>query len=97
MASAQVGINATVTENDRPSVEVSLRNPAGPPAFFIHLRITSADGHTLAPVFWNDNYVSLLPGDKLNLTCKLPAGADTRGMQLVVSGWNVPEQTIKLP
>jgi exo-1,4-beta-D-glucosaminidase len=98
MGAAHVGINVrSATGSEGSSVDVSLKNPAGPPAFFIHLRITGAAGQTLAPVFWSDNYVSLLPGDNLNLTCKIPPAAESKGLQLVVSGWNVPEQTIKLP
>jgi len=47
-------------------------------------------------VFWSDNYVSMLPGDKLTLHCKLPAAVAEKADQLVVSGWNVKEQRIEI-
>ena len=35
------------------------------------LIVGSEDGNSILPVFWNDNYISLLPGEKRELTAKI--------------------------
>ncbi len=47
-------------------------------------------GRTIVPVFWEDNYVSLLPGESRTLRATF-AAADLGGEKPVFSykGWNV--------
>jgi exo-1,4-beta-D-glucosaminidase len=97
LQAADVSITGKRTgSGDETSVEVSLRNQTAIPAFFIHLRVTGSNDQLCAPVFWDDNYISLLPGDKLTLQCRLPATVAEKAKQLVVSGWNVKEQRIDI-
>lgn len=94
---APVNVSSKRSGNGKETiVEVSLRNQAGVPAFFIHLKAADSGGQLVAPVFWDDNYVSLLPGDKQTLRCRLPAASAAKVKQLVVSGWNVREQRIEI-
>ncbi|HVY25282.1 MAG TPA: hypothetical protein VHB79_01970 [Polyangiaceae bacterium] len=46
---------------------VSLRNTGQTLAFFVRLRALTADGNDLLPLYASDNYVSLLPGEALEL------------------------------
>ena len=63
----------------------------------MQMTLKEKDNTTLFPVFWDDNYVSLLPGDSRTYRCKLPDRADTADeLSLFVSGWNVKEQQIRI-
>ncbi len=72
-------------------VTVTLRNPGKNIAFFIELAVRGeASGRTVLPVFWEDNYVSLLPGESRTIRATF-AAADLGGEKPVFSykGWNV--------
>ncbi len=69
-----------------------LRNEGDSLAFFVELRaVDAATGATLLPVRWDDNYVSLLPGEERELTARFRAGDGPAGggVRLDWSGWNV--------
>ncbi|MFL5636015.1 MAG: glycoside hydrolase family 2 protein, partial [Gemmatimonadaceae bacterium] len=69
---------------------VTLRNPSRSIAFFVRLQVTGGRGEEALPVLWEDNYVSLLPGETRTLTATYRVrdlgGAPPR---VVVTGWNV--------
>ena len=72
-------------------VHVSLVNPSPAIAFFIELKLVGAQsGRIMLPVFWDDNYFSLLPGERRELTATIESRA-TGGEQVVVrhTGYNV--------
>lgn len=65
---------------------VDLKNPGDALAFFIELRIVGKkSGQTLAPVFWNDNYVSLPPHTENSYIANFP---DRETPELKLNGWN---------
>jgi exo-1,4-beta-D-glucosaminidase len=70
---------------------VTVSNPGPGLAFFIRLQVTKgAGGEEILPVLWQDNYVSLLPGETREITATyrvLDRGATAPAV--VVSGWNV--------
>jgi len=72
---------------------VTLRNPAnGPVAFFN--RVSLVDAKTkqrLLPVFYSDNYFSILPGESKTVTLDYTPHAGETPM-VSVRGWNVEEQ-----
>jgi len=70
-------------------VTVQLSNSADALAFFIELRVVDEDGNSILPVLWDDNYVSILPGESRELTARFPAIDDVSGARLMVKGWNV--------
>jgi hypothetical protein len=63
-----------------------------------HLRLTRGPGgEDVVPIFWSDNYFSLLPGEERVVS----AGYDARGLDgkagvLVVDGYNVASNTVQL-
>ena len=60
----------------RKFVHLSLVNPSPSVAFFIELRLVGATtGKTVVPVLWDDNYVSLLPGEQRELTATVEGRA----------------------
>lgn len=75
---------------------VTLENRTPSIAFFVRLKLTrGTGGEQVVPVLWEDNYVSLLPGEKRELRVRYNA-ADLRGARpsVDVSGWNVAKVTL---
>ena len=70
---------------------MTLRNPSQTIALMTHLQLRRAkSGKRVLPVFYSDNYVSLLPGETKTLHVEA-AQADLGGEApaLAVDGWNV--------
>jgi exo-1,4-beta-D-glucosaminidase len=74
----------------RGEARVTLRNPGRSIAFFMRLQVTGRGGQEALPVLWEDNYVSLLPGETRVVTATYSV-RDLGGAppQVIVSGWNV--------
>jgi hypothetical protein len=72
-------------------MDVVLRNPSKSIALMSHLQLRKArSGQRVLPVFYSDNYVSLLPGERKTLTVEAAAGdLDGDAPMLAVDGWNV--------
>ncbi|HYU52993.1 MAG TPA: beta galactosidase jelly roll domain-containing protein, partial [Gemmatimonadaceae bacterium] len=72
------------------TARVTLRNPGRSIAFFIRLQVTGRDGEAALPVLWEDNYVSLLPGETRVVTATYNV-RDLHGAppRVVVTGWNI--------
>ena len=81
---------------DGAEVTVQLSNPTDALAFFVGLRVVDAEGSSILPVLWDDNYVSILPGESRVLTARFPAEDDVSGAALAVQGWNVGAMEVKL-
>jgi exo-1,4-beta-D-glucosaminidase len=80
-------------------VGVTLRNPGPSIAFMVHLRMTRGKGgEDLTPIFWSDNYFSLLPGEQKRVTATYdPSDLEGKAPILHVDGYNVTAQTSELP
>jgi exo-1,4-beta-D-glucosaminidase len=74
--------------------QVTVENPSDSLAFFIRLKISpSADGREILPVLWQDNYLSLLPGEKREVAATYRAqDQGPGGATLDASGWNLDLQ-----
>ena len=92
MPSVTLGVK-TVFHNDNNDncVTVTLTNPSQSLAFFTRLRVMNAQGNAeILPQIWDDNYVSLLPGETRTLTAGWkPEDAKGVTLKVVVDGWNV--------
>jgi exo-1,4-beta-D-glucosaminidase len=70
--------------------QVTVENPGKSLAFFVRLKVNKgANGEEILPVIWQDNYISLLPGEKREITATYRTselGSATPSVQ--VSGWN---------
>ena len=59
-------------------------------AFLVHLRMVDpATGEEALPVFWEDNYFELMPGEKRELGSPGRGGAATGPLALDAAAWNV--------
>ena len=76
---------------DESQTQVSLENPGKSVAFFVRLKVTKgAGGPEILPVIWQDNYVSLLPGERRDISASYrTAELGTAKPQVEVSGWNL--------
>jgi exo-1,4-beta-D-glucosaminidase len=74
-------------------VRVNLENPAEAIAFFVEVSVISEwSRNSVLPVYWEDNYVTILPGESKTITGIFRV-EDLRQEEpvIVVNGWNVPE------
>lgn len=60
-----------VEEGNDVLIKVNIKNPSDKIAFFIELRAENEKGELVVPVFWTDNYVSLLPGEEKSYTARV--------------------------
>jgi len=85
------GTSAGDTSAGARIVTVTLSNPAGGPvAFFNRLSLVDpATKKRILPVFYNDNYVSVLPGESKTITMEYRPAAGQAVPLVSVEGWNV--------
>ncbi len=84
-------------EGVRNVIAVVIENTGKNLAFALNPKIlVQSTGNPVLPVYWDDNYFSLLPGEKRTVEVKYDAGKiqGNRG-EVVIEGWNVT--TVKLP
>ncbi len=70
------------------SVTTTVTNSNSHLAFLIRLRVTSG-GNEVLPVFWSDNYISLLPGESRTETATFNPGTLPSGSKVQVDGFNI--------
>ncbi|MCL2487860.1 MAG: carbohydrate-binding protein [Oscillospiraceae bacterium] len=73
-----------------PRYAVTVKNPTASPALMIRLKtLDSVTGEQLLPVYYDDNYISLMPGQSkvitLEIDCRFSAGTP----QFELDGWNI--------
>jgi hypothetical protein len=99
MTRADLTVEATSGISSHPvsgasRITVTLRNPAGGSLAFFN-RISLVDPTTkqrLLPVFYSDNYVSILPGESKTITLDYTPQPGAPAPLVSVRGWNVAEQ-----
>jgi hypothetical protein len=86
-------VQVSTRSGSRPGeIAVEVRNSGKTVAFFTHLRaVKKGTDDEVVPVFWSDNFVSLLPGDTKDLTV---SGLGDAAVEIKVDGWNVEPQTV---
>jgi exo-1,4-beta-D-glucosaminidase len=84
--SAQITLDTTDAQER--GGRVTLRNSGSAIAFQIHLTAVDASGAEILPIYWQDNYISLLPGERRQVQFAVPAWAGTPST-VRIEGWNV--------
>jgi exo-1,4-beta-D-glucosaminidase len=79
------------TKGNEGGIRVTLHNPSKSLAFMVHARLTRGKSDDdVVPIFWSDNYVSLLPGETRELSAHYDVSAlQGKSPELIVDGWNV--------
>jgi exo-1,4-beta-D-glucosaminidase len=93
---AELAVTTSVSERkDEINVKVHLTNKSDKIAFFSRLSLKDDKDDLLIPVYWDDNYFSLLPGETRIINCIIPKNSiRTDKIDLVVSGWNIKKQIL---
>ncbi len=80
-----------VRKGDKYFVTAEVHNPTDHLAFMAYLSVKEGNtGETVLPIFWDDNYVSLLPGETRTLKGHFYVeDLHGRAPKLEISGWNV--------
>jgi Exo-beta-D-glucosaminidase Ig-fold domain len=93
-----IDMAATSRESDA-GLMVAVRVTNSSPAPVLNAKITMLDetGARVLPVYYSDNYVSLLPGESRELEVRCPAGS-SRCSRVALRGWNVvPQEAVIAP
>ncbi|BCM92035.1 exo-beta-D-glucosaminidase [Abditibacteriota bacterium] len=78
------------SRNGRNFASVEVSNPSKSLAFMVWLRLQdAATGKPIRPAFYDDNFVSLLPGESRSINIEYAGDIKSAGTKLVVDGWNI--------
>ena len=89
LQSQPLGISASsAIEGQEIAVHVTLRNPGAIPALAAKLTLVDESGQRILPVFYDDNYVSLLPGEGRDIQIRY-ARVHAGVARILLRGWNV--------
>jgi exo-1,4-beta-D-glucosaminidase len=95
-------VPAIEKSDEGPVVRVTLQNTSDRLAFQLRVGIQHAgqnkdDGAELLPVVWDDNYISLLPGETREITAQFFSYDALYGdFNVRVTGWNIEPASIPL-
>ena len=69
------------------SAEIKVSNPGKIPALAVHLTLRDKAGQRILPVYYDDNFFSLLPGE--SRTVHLETRTADKDLHVSADGWNV--------
>jgi exo-1,4-beta-D-glucosaminidase len=96
MPRAAVRVSARRTQIDgTPHVAIRAQNPTRHIAFFERATVSAArDGDEILPIQYDDNYVTIFPGETIEIQAMLPAGAKPGWIKL--DGYNTPPISVPI-
>ena len=96
----QTTLESELKTNSKGEKSVVIRNSGKETAFFIRLKVLKENGGELAlPVFFSDNYITLLPGEsrEISVDCsQLPEPGTSKSLWFGTEGWNVINSSVKM-
>jgi hypothetical protein len=96
----QTTVQAEFKTNTKGEKVAVISNPGSETAFFIRLKIADEKSGELAlPVFFSDNYFTLMPGESREINVditQLPENEKSKSLNLEMEGWNIKINKIKL-
>ncbi|HEY6806533.1 MAG TPA: glycoside hydrolase family 2 protein [Pyrinomonadaceae bacterium] len=100
LPAVKLNISATTVRRnvEEETAHITISNPSKQLAFFVQLQIKKGrTDEPLLPVVWQDNYVSLLPGETKTLTASYDVkGLSSEPLTLVAEGFNSSRVTVAL-
>jgi exo-1,4-beta-D-glucosaminidase len=106
----KVDVQATAQSEmngDEGVTRITVENPSRGLAFFVHFKVVAEGARfgfeegggggddEVLPILWSDNYVSLLPGEKREITASYAKRRLRSGKPVVkIDGWNVVPKTL---
>ena len=93
-SAAEVVARSTGPESE---ARISLHNPSTQLAFFVRAEVTGGkDGNEILPVTYDNNYVTVFPGETVSIRGKF-ANPDSARPWLRVEGVNAPKELMPIP
>jgi len=78
-------------------LKLNIENTSDNIAFFTQFLVKDEKQNIVYPVFWDDNYISFIPGEKKVVECKYNNKDISSSIKsLKVTGWNLEEITLKI-
>ncbi len=88
-AKLDVTVNKRVA-NGKLFIQASISNSSKSLAFFTQLKLQDDTKNNLAPIYYTDNFFSLLPGESKTVTIEVAlAGINAKKLQLITDAFNV--------
>ena len=87
-----------VTTADGPIVHLTVKNPSDHLAFQVRFGIQkSGQAAEILPVFWDDNYIELMPGECREIDARYLSTSEVSDpLELTVAGWTIESTKIQL-
>lgn len=76
------------------TLTLTLANLGKTPALAIKLTVLDKAGARVLPAYFDNNYISLMPGEERTITVRVPAAAEPAS--IAMRGWNVPERAARV-
>lgn len=97
----KVSIETQAVVENRPdnedTISVTLTNHSSHLAFFIRVMVCNEqDKEEILPVLWQDNYITLMPGEVRTLSATVKHDDLKTPNAVKISGWNVAAESIKV-
>lgn len=89
---AKVTLKTDINKTVDNKVIINVSNPGNETAFFIRLKINNQDKELVLPVFFTENYFTLLPGENRQVELDISGACnknESGELKLVVEGWNI--------
>jgi hypothetical protein len=96
---AKASLTVSVNKNEPGSkslFKITVSNPSKGLAFFTELKLLDAQGNIVIPVYYSDNFFSLLPGETKTVTAEIPTRYKKEKLKLVTGAFNAPEVTMEV-
>jgi hypothetical protein len=79
------------------NVDVILHNASKVPMLDTKLTLLTAAGERVLPVYWSDNYVSLMPGETKTVSARFGGSTGKNdSLRVALRAWNAPAQTFEV-
>jgi exo-1,4-beta-D-glucosaminidase len=96
---AKIDVSARAASTaEGPVVYLTVKNSSDHLAFQVRLGVRKkGQDAEILPVFWDDNYIELMPGESREISARyLPTADLSDSLELTLAGWNIESATIPL-
>jgi hypothetical protein len=76
------------------TVQIRLKNQGTTPSLETKFVLEDSHGKELLPVYFSDNYISLMPGEEQMVTVEVRASLVHDSLRLLMRGWNQKQTTL---
>jgi exo-1,4-beta-D-glucosaminidase len=79
------------------AINLKLHNPSNQAAFQVRVELRADKAGVPVDIPWSDNYISLMPGESVEIGASLSREIVQHPMEIRITGWNIDPQTITVP